>query len=78
MAIPSPGEPKVDTEIQELIEGLKKITGKTVNNLSFSILGVLVEQTTRVSGLANRYYGIAGQRKVGGHKGADRANGKIG
>jgi hypothetical protein len=74
MAVPSPGEPSVDLDVEQVIKALKKITGKVANNLSFPILGELVEQSARVSGLAVRYYGIVGQRKVGGHKGADRSN----
>ncbi len=73
MAVPSPGDAVVDEEVRKVVEGLRKITGKVANNLSFKLLGELVEQTGRVSGLSVRHLAISGMRKVGGHKGADRA-----
>ncbi len=76
MAKPVPGCPTIDADMKVVLDGLKRISGRTANNLDFKMLGELVEQTARVNGIVTRYYGIAGQRKVGGHKGADKVSDK--
>lgn len=78
MSDPVKGKPIIDEAAKELLTQLARFDEPIFRNLSFDVLGSLVSEFGRLSGLATQHYGIKLSQKIGGVQGSLRNHLKIG